>query len=77
MELCKNVSNDGQYHVVIKYIVGYLGIYLISFVSLRDGVFQYCSSVQANLFSSRDCPCHADRMIFFMDFTVGSAFPLL
>ena len=45
--------------------------------SLRDGVFRYCSSARANLFSSRDRPRHADRMIFFMDFTVASAFPLL
>ena len=45
--------------------------------SLRDGVFLYCISAQANLSSSRDRPRHADLMIFYMDFTVASAFPLL
>lgn len=44
---------------------------------LRDGVFRYCSSARVSLFSSRCLPCHADRIIIFMDFTVASAFPLL
>ena len=46
-------------------------------LSFRERVFLYCNSARAILFSSRCCPLHADLMIFFMDLTVASAFPLL
>ena len=58
--------------------MGWQGVlYWSSIQFLGDGVLQYCSNARANLFLSRDRPRHADRMIFFMDFTVALAFPLL
>ena len=53
-----------------------LSLYL-GYLSIVRGVFLYCSRALHSLSPLKYLPFQAVRMIFFIDFTVASALPLL